>query len=198
MRRNHHSGIDLMPPGFAEGLDDWSRGHGTPDSPTYERADYVRVAVDDPEFGPCLEMRKVEPVQRLRYMGEMPVPSGAFIEISARIKALRGPIPSVRVAAWPGGPHGRAVRDLPTAGPLLPIGCQDLVHTVRAVIGPEALPGVDLVWDGRAVYAHVGLDLLGPIGGVLRIENLAVRDVRERFEVAGGTATARHEVRPRH
>ena len=34
---------DLMPPPFAEGLDDWSRGNGTPDGPTWEAAENARV-----------------------------------------------------------------------------------------------------------------------------------------------------------
>ena len=29
---------DLMPPAFAEGLDDWSSGDGTPDGPTWAAA----------------------------------------------------------------------------------------------------------------------------------------------------------------
>jgi len=39
---------DLMPPPFAEGLDDWSCGDGTPDSPSYDRASFARIAVNDP------------------------------------------------------------------------------------------------------------------------------------------------------
>jgi hypothetical protein len=66
---------DLMPPAFAEGLDDWSRGDGTPDSPTYEASGLARLA-RDAELGICLELRTADPVQRLRYMGELPVPAG--------------------------------------------------------------------------------------------------------------------------
>jgi hypothetical protein len=173
--------IDLMPPAFAEGLDDWSCGDGTPDSPSYDRASFARLAVNDPDFGTCLEMRKIEPVQRLRYMGELPLPRGGFIEIVARIKALRGPLPQVRIAAWPGGAQGRHVPDLATAGPDLSFAGHCFVLELRAVIGPEPLPGVDLVWDARALYAHVGLDLVGPSNGVVRVADLAVREVTDRF-----------------
>ena len=100
---------DLMPPAFAEGLDDWSRGDGTPDCPTYDGSGIARLA-QDAEFGICLELRTEDPVQRLRYMGELPVPPGAFLEISARLKVLRGPLPEVRIAAWPGGAAWQADR----------------------------------------------------------------------------------------
>ena len=39
------------------------------------------------------------------------------------------------------------------------------VCEIRAVIGRDAWPGVDLVWDDRVLYAHVGLDLVGAAGG---------------------------------
>jgi hypothetical protein len=181
MRAPDPTVIDLTPPDFAEGLDDWSSGDGTPDSPTYERAEHVRIAVNDPDFGTCLEMRKVEPVQRLRYMAELPVPNGGFLEIRARIKALRGPLPGARIAAWPGGLYGQAVADLPSAGPVVLIPRHDQIVELCAVIGARATAGVDLVWDGRALYAHVGLDLVGPDGGVVRVERLGVRDVTDIY-----------------
>jgi hypothetical protein len=179
-----HPELDLMPPAFAEGLDDWSCGDGTPDSPTYDRAAFARLAVNDPDFGTCLELRKVEPVQRLRYMGELPLPRGGLIEVAARIKALRGPLPQARIAAWPGGAQGRHVPGLATEGPLRTFAGHGVVIELRTVIGPERLPGVDLVWDARAFYAHLGVDLVGPTRGVVRVEDLAVRDVTARFVAA--------------
>ena len=176
---------DLMPPAFAEGLADWSFGDGTPEGPTYDRAPFARLALEDPDFGPCLEMRKVEAVQRLRYMGEVPIPRGGFVEIAARLKPLRGPLGSARIAAWAGGAQGRAVPGLPLTGRVVAFPVHCLVVTVRAVIGPEPLPGVDLLWDARVLYAHVGLDLIGPDKGVVRVENVAVRDVTARFMPAG-------------
>jgi hypothetical protein len=176
--------LDLMPPDFSEGLEDWSRGDGTPDSPTYETADHVRIATGDPHFGTCLEMRKVEPIQRLRYMAELPIRPGAFVEVRTRIRVLRGPLPGARIAASPGGAHGRLVPDLPTAGPIRLCPQHDLVTEVCGVIGPCLRDGVDLVWDGRVLYAHVGLDLVGPTGGVVRIERLAVSEVTDRYRAA--------------
>ena len=169
---------DLMPPAFAEGLDDWSRGDGTPDCPTYDGSGIARLA-QDAEFGTCLELRTEDPVQRLRYMGELPVPPGAFLEISARLKVLRGPLPEVRIAAWPGGAHGRRIEGVQVAGEVGPVPAHGAIVTVRAVTGPRPCAGVDLVWDARVLYAHVGLDLLGARGAVVRIENLAVREAGE-------------------
>ncbi len=172
---------DLMPPAFSEGLCDWSRGDGTPDTPTYETARNARLARNDVDFGDCLEVRKVDPVQRLRYMGEVPVPRGGFIEFGARVKAVRGPLPQVRAAAFAGGMHATVIGDLPLLGPVVSVESFERIHVVRAVIGPMALPGVDLVWDARALYAHVGLDILGPENSVVRIERMIVREVTRNF-----------------
>lgn len=173
--------LDLMPPAFAEGLADWSWGDGTPDTPTYDEAPFARLATGDADFGACLEVTKVAAVQRLRYMGELPLPCGGFVEIVSRVKALRGPLAAVRIAGWAGGAHGRGVAGLVLATEPVALPGHGAVLTLRATIGPEARPGVDLVWDARALYAHVGIDLVGADRGVVRIADLVVRDVSERF-----------------
>lgn len=170
--------LDLTPPPFADGLCDWSRGDGTPDSPSYETGGAGRIARNDPDFGTCLELRKIEPVQRLRYMGEAPLRAGCCVAVRVRIKALRGPLAAARIAAWPGGLGGRGLPDLPGEGPATTLVAHDAVVEIGAVIGRTAGPGIDLVWDMRARYAHVGLDLLGPCGGAVRIENLRVCELR--------------------
>ncbi len=108
---NHHAlpDLDLMPPAFSEGLDDWSRGDGTPDGPTWDTAEHARLARDDADFGTCLELRSKSAVERLRYMGEVPLLAGGYIEVAVRLKALRGPLTGARIAAWPGGAQGRGV-----------------------------------------------------------------------------------------
>ncbi len=185
MNLHAHPELDLMPPAFVDGLDDWACGDGTPDSPTWEEAANARLTRGDVDFGTCLEIRLAEPVERLRYMGELPLRAGCFIEIAARVKALRGPLPGVRAAAWPGGAMGRVVPGLAGEGPRTSLTGHDAVSAVSAVIGPAALPGVDLVWDRRVLYAHVGIDLVGPPGGVVRVEAVAVRDVTARFAPLG-------------
>ncbi|HRO11927.1 hypothetical protein [Amaricoccus sp.] len=185
MNRHARPELDLMPPPFAEGFDDWSRGDGTPESPTWETAPNARLVRDDADFGPCLELRTTAEVERIRYMGEMPLLAGGFIEVAVRVRAVRGPLPEVRIAAWPGGAGGRRVEGLPEAGPLLPVPAHGGVCAVRAVVGRDAHPGVDLVWDERVLYAHVGLDIEGPAGAVVRVESVAVRDVTRRFSPLG-------------
>jgi hypothetical protein len=171
--------LDLTPPPFSEGLWDWSSADGRPDDPSYGDAGNARLAQGDPDFGACLELRKLETIQRLRYMGEVPVRREAFIEVRARIKAVRGPLGLVRIAAWPGGQGGQGVEGLRDCGPAVPVQAAGHVVEIAAVIGPAPLPGVDLAWDDRVLYAHVGLDLLGPENVVVRIADLEVRDVTE-------------------
>jgi hypothetical protein len=185
MNLHSHAEADLMPPAFVEGLDDWSRGDGTPESPTYDEAENARLAPGDRDFGTCLELRTTGPVARLRYMGEVPLLSGAYVEVSVRLKAVRGPLSRARIAAWAGGAQGRGVVGLAGAGPEVALTGHEVVTELRAVIGREAREGVDLVWDGRVLYAHVGLDLIGPVGAVVRIEDIAVRDVTRRFTPRG-------------
>lgn len=177
--------LDLTPPPFSDGLYDWSRGDGTPDSPTHAEAAEARLVADDPDFGTCLELRRTGTLQRLRYMGELPLRPGRFVEISARLKAIAGPAPSAAMAATAGGRGGQPLSDLPERGATTGLPGQRQPVELCAVIGPLAMPGVDLVWGPAALYAHVGLDVFGPPGGVLRIENLCVRDVTHAFAPGG-------------
>ena len=54
----------------------------------------------DQDFGGALEILKTASVQKLRYMGETPVRPGLYIRVTARVKAVSGPLPGVRIAAW--------------------------------------------------------------------------------------------------
>jgi hypothetical protein len=181
MQRTSWTRLDLMPPAFEEGLHDWSRGDGGPHSPTYATAENVRIARGDADFGTCLELRKVDPVQKIRYMGELPVLPGAFLEVATRIKAVRGPLPVARIAAWPGGAGAAGIVGLRTTGDEVPLTEHDLVRVLRAVIGPAPAPEVDMVWDARVLYAHVGLDILGADKAVVRVDRVSVRDVTDAF-----------------
>ena len=185
MIHHAHPELDLMPPPFAEGLDDWSCADGTPDGPTWDAATNAELAREDDDFGPCLEIRTAAARERVRYMGEMPLLTGGFIEVAARVKAVRGPLPGVCIAAWPGGAQGQGVPGLTVTGPLLAIPAHGGIYEISAVIGRAARPGVDLLWDDRVLYAHVGLDLVGPAGAVVRIESVEVRDVTRRFSPHG-------------
>jgi len=172
----HPETVDLAPPPFSDGLADWSCGDGTPASTSYEEREGARIARGDPDFGACLELRLVDPVQRLRYMGELPLRGGRVVEVRARVKALRGPLPAARVAAWPGGQGGRGLPGLRGAAAATPLPGHGAVVEISATIGLAPGPGVDLAWDERAIYAHVGLDLIGPPGAILRIADIAVHE----------------------
>ena len=45
---------------------------------------------------------------------------------------------------------------------------------ISAIIAPAARQGVDLAWGMMPVYGHIGLDLTGANGGVVRIDDLVV------------------------
>lgn len=175
---------DLTPAAFANGLDDWSFGDGTPAAGSYAGAANARPA-DDPDVGACLELRTAVPMQRLRYMAELPVRQGHFLEVSARLKVVAGPLPLVRISAFPGGRPGRRVAHLAETGPTVALAARDTVFEVSAVIGPEPFPGVHLVWNGPVRYAHVGIDLLSETGTTVRIGHVDVRDVTRRFRPLG-------------
>lgn len=101
-------GVVLMP-AFAGGLDVWSSGDGTPGSDTYDNALNAAFVPADQDFGGALELQKVESVQRLRYMGETPLLPGCYLRVSARVKAISGNLPGIRIAAW-AGLRGRMCR----------------------------------------------------------------------------------------
>ena len=110
-------GLILMPPPFAAGLDVWSREDGTPASARYDGAVDAGLIPADQDFGGCLELLKTETVQRLRWTGETPVVPGCYLRVAARVKAVSGNLPDVRIAAWTGGVGGVEVTGLTTTGP---------------------------------------------------------------------------------
>ena len=97
------AGLQLMPPGFAAGLSAWSREYGTPGSATWANQANAAIVAADQDFGSCLEINKVEDTTRIRFMGETPILPGTYLRISARVKAISGPRPSVRIGGWAGG-----------------------------------------------------------------------------------------------
>ena len=62
-------GVALMPPEFAQGLNVWSSGDGTPGSDTYANAANAAFVPADQDFGGCLEIQKTASTTRVRYMG---------------------------------------------------------------------------------------------------------------------------------
>jgi hypothetical protein len=66
-------------------------------------------------------------------------------------------------------------------GPSVTLTTYGQVVTVSAIISPASRTGVDLPWTTQVVYAHVGLDLTGANGGVVRIDDIVVEDVTNIF-----------------
>ena len=110
-------GVLLMPPAFANGLDVWSSGNGTPGSSSYDGAINAALVPADQDFGGCLELQKTAAVQKVRYMGETPLLPGCYLRITARVKAIGGSLPGVRIAGWAGGAGGTHVNDVIEVGP---------------------------------------------------------------------------------
>ena len=174
-------GLQLMPPPFAAGLGLWSSGDGTPGSPTYQGAPNAAFVPADQDFGGCLELVKTQGTQRLRHMGQTPFLPGMYLRVTARVKAIAGNLPAVRIAAWAGNASGQNVAGVPQTGPSVQLLTYGEVVTVEAIIGSGNRGGVAMPWGTAPVYAHVGLDLTGPNGGTVRIDDITVEDVTAVF-----------------
>lgn len=174
-------GIVFTPPPFANGLDVWSRGNGTPGSDTYENAANAAFVPADQDFGGALELLKTEAVQRLRYMGETPLLPGCYLQVKARVKAISGALPSVRIAAFAGRANGTAVPGAQLTGSTVSLTTYGEVVEVSAIVGIGDRNGVDMVWGREAVFGHFGLDLTGANGGVVRIDDIEIKDITVAF-----------------
>lgn len=173
-------GLVLMPPPFAAGLSQWSSGDGTPGSPSYQGATNAALVTADADFASCLELQKTVGVQKLRHFGQTPILPGCYLRVTARVKAMSGNLPSVRIAAWAGGAGGNLSGVVQT-GPSTALTAYGEVVTIRAIIGTGARGGVDMPWGTAAIFGHVGLDLTGPNGGVVRIDDIEIEDITGAF-----------------
>jgi len=174
-------GITFMPPPFADGLDVWSSGDGTPGSDTYEGSPDAAFVPSDADFGGALELLKTTTVTKLRYMGQTPLIPGCYLRIRARVKAISGALPDVRIAGWAGGPGEEHVPGLAETGPSVTLTTYGDVVEVAAIVGSGARGGVDMPWGTVPLYGHFGLDLTGPSGGVVRIDDIEIEDVTRVF-----------------
>ncbi|WP_457773692.1 glycosyl hydrolase family 28-related protein [Phycobium rhodophyticola] len=174
-------GVVFMPPAFANGLDVWSSQDGTAGQDTYDGALNAALVPADQDFGGCLELQKTEVTQKLRYMGETPLLPGCYLRITARVKAVSGNLPSVRIAAWAGGAGDVHVAGLSEVGASTTLSQYGEVVEVSAIVGAGARGGVDMVWGAAPLYGHFGLDLTGPSGGVVRIDDLVIEDITSAF-----------------
>ena len=170
-------GLVLMPARFAGGLDQWSSGDGLPGDPSYDGAGNAALVSGDQDFGTALELTKTAEPQKLRYTGQTPFLPGMYLRVRARVKAVSGNLPGVRIAAWAGDGAGAHVPGLVETGAQVQLTTYGEVVEVTAIIGAGNRGGVDMIWGTAPAFAHVGLDLTGPTGGVVRIDDLIVEDV---------------------
>jgi hypothetical protein len=173
-------GLVLMPPPFADGLGVWSSGDGTPGSDTYAISGTGAFVAADQDFGGCLEILKATSTTKLRYMGQTPILPGCYLRVTARIKAVSGAFPSVRIAGWPGQANSTVLGGVVVTGPATLLNTYGEVVEISAIIGTGNRGGVDMVWTGAA-YGHLGLDLTGANGGIVRVDDIIVEDITGVF-----------------
>ncbi len=174
-------GLVLMPPPFSAGLNLWSSANGLSGDANYAGAPNAGLVTNDQDFAGCLELQKTASTQKLRAFAETPLRPDMYIRITARVKAVSGNLPAVRIAAWAGNFGGTNVSAAPQVGPSVQLTTYGEVVTVQAIIGAGNRTGVTMVWGLEPIFAHVGLDLTGPTGGVVRIDDIVVEDVTQVF-----------------
>lgn len=173
-------GITFMPLAFEYGLDVWSSGDGTPGSDTYDGSGLGVFVSADQDFGGCLEILHTGSPTKLRYMAETPILPGCYLQIKAKVKAVAGPLPSVRIAGWAGGVAGAFVGTATPSATATTLTTYGQVVEVSAIIGTGPRTGVDMVWSD-ALYGHIGLDITGATGGIVRIDDIEITDVTNVF-----------------
>ena len=174
-------GLVLMPPPFSAGLTLWSREDGRPGQGSYSAQPNAAYVPSDQDFGGCLELQKTSATQKLRCFQQIPIQPGLYLRVTAKVKAISGALPSVRIAAWAGSSSGSNVTAAAQTGPSVALTAYGTVVTVSAIIGSGNRQGVNMVWGAAPVYGHFGLDLTGATGGVVRIDDIMIEDVTSVF-----------------
>ncbi|MCB6178469.1 right-handed parallel beta-helix repeat-containing protein [Rhodobacter sp. Har01] len=174
-------GLVLMPPPFSAGLANWSSANGVPGDASYSGAPNAALVSNDQDFGSCLELQKTAATQKLRAFAETPLRPDMYIRITVKLKAVSGNLPEARIAAWAGNAGGSNVGGVPQTDASVQLLSYGEIVTLQTIIGAGNRQGVDLAWGLEPVFAHVGLDLTGSTGGVVRIDDIVVEDVTEVF-----------------
>ncbi|MFC3568204.1 glycosyl hydrolase family 28-related protein [Paracoccus simplex] len=171
----------LMPRAFRLGLNQWSQSDGRAGSPTWAGAANAAIVPADEDFGSCLEILKIQTVTSIRYMRRTPINPGSYLRISARVKAIAGNLPQVRIAAFAGNAAGENVAGVTQVGPAVALPGYGQVVEVSAIVGSGRREGVDMPWGRNAAFGHFGLDLTGDNNGSIRIESVVIEDVTAAF-----------------
>lgn len=170
-------GLALMPEPFAAGLANWSSANGRPGDASYTGVAGAALVGNDQDFGGCFEVMKTTATQRIRAFAQTPLRPDMYLRVTVRIKAVSGNLPAVRIAAWAGTAAGTNAASVAQTATAVGLSSYGEVVTVQAIIGAGNRPGVDLVWGHLPVFAHFGLDLTGPNGGTVRIDDIVIEDV---------------------
>jgi len=170
-------GLVLMPPPFSAGPGLWSREDGRPGQASYAGQANAAFVPTDQDFAGCLELQKIESTQRVRCFQKIPMQPGLYLKVTVRVKAVSGALPSVRIAGWVGSSSGANVSSADQQGPSVALTGYGQVVTISAIIGSGNRQGVDMVWGRAPVYGHIGLDLIGPNSGIVRIDDFIIEDV---------------------
>ena len=174
-------GLVFTPPEFASGLNVWSSQDGLAGQDTYANAANAAFVPADADFSGCLELEKTTAIQKLRYMGQTPILPGCYLRITVKVKAMSGNLMDVRIAGWAGDAADNHVPGLVEVGPSVTLTSYGEVVTVSAIVGTGVRNGVDMQWGSAPVYGHFGLDLTGPTGGVIRIDDFQIEDITGAF-----------------
>ena len=174
-------GLVFMPPTFATGLNLWSREDGLAGQGSYLGQANAAFVPNDQNFAGCLELQKTQSVQKLRCFQQIPFQPGLYLRVTARVKAISGALPAVRIAGYAANSSGGNVTTAVQTGPSVQLTSYGTVVTVSAIIGSGNRQGVNMVWGLAPVYGHLGLDLTGPSGGVVRIDDIEIEDVTSIF-----------------
>jgi hypothetical protein len=174
-------GLVLTPPPFSAGLNLWSREDGRPGTGSYAGQPNAAFVPADADFGGCLELQKTATTQQLRSYGQTPIIPGLYLRVSARVKAVSGNLPSVRIAGWAGASNNSNVSGVVQTGPSVALATYGEVVTVSAIIATGNRSGVDMAWGAAPVYGHFGLDLTGANGGIVRIDDIEIEDITSAF-----------------
>ena len=95
-------GLVLMPPPFSAGLNLWSREDGLTGQGSYLAQSNAAFVPSDQDFGGCLELTKTLSTMKLRCFQSIPIEPGLYLRVTAKVKAVSGAMPSVRIAGWAG------------------------------------------------------------------------------------------------
>ncbi len=174
-------GLVLMPPAFSAGLNLWSREDGRAGQGSYLGQANAAYVPNDQDFAGCLELQKISSVQKLRCFQQIPFQPGLYLRVTARVKAISGALPSVRIAGYAADTAGNNVGPAVQVGPSVALTAYGEVKTITAIIGSGNRQGVDMVWGISPAYGHLGLDLTGASGGVVRIDDITIEDVTSVF-----------------